>query len=249
MVSRSALEQIVLNLVVNARDAMSEGGKLTLMVSNEGDDVQLSVSDTGVGIPTEVAKRVFEPFFTTKAKGTGLGLATIHRLLSQFGGTVSLESTVGVGTTFRVRFRKIEEPAQVSTPPRVTAEPCLDGRSKRILLAEDDPGVRKALGQMLVLDGYDVTTVADGDEALAMLPMMHRFGCVVTDISMRHVNGDELAEQLAIAYPNMPVLIMSGNREPRPATNGAPRLFLPKPFPDAELRRALREVTQTAHVS
>lgn len=245
MASRSALEQIVLNLVVNARDAMADGGKLTLTVSDEGEHVQLSVSDTGAGIPPEVSQRIFEPFFTTKAKGTGLGLATIQRLLTQFGGTISLETKLGVGTTFRVRFQKIPTPADGPTPPPVSPEPVLDVRAKRILLAEDDPGIRKALGQMLVLEGYDVTTVADGDEALAMLPMMHRFGCVVTDISMRHVNGDDLADQLALACPTIPVLIMSGNREPKAAANGAPRMFLPKPFPEVELRRALREVLHT----
>lgn len=245
MVSRTALEQIVLNLVVNARDAMQEGGKLTLAVSDEGASVQLSVTDTGTGIPPEVAARVFEPFFTTKAKGTGLGLATIHRLLAQFGGTIALESELGVGTTFRVRFPKIPAPTDAAAAP-APVDPATDGRTQRVLLAEDDPGVRKALGQMLTLAGYDVTTVADGDEALAMLPMMHRFGCVVTDISMRHLNGDDLADKLAVECPTIPVLIMSGNREPKPAPNGARRLFLPKPFPHADLKRALREVTHGA---
>lgn len=243
MASRAALEQIVLNLVVNARDAMPSGGKLSIRLTDEGETVRVSVSDTGVGIPPEVAQRIFEPFFTTKTNGTGLGLATIQRLLTQFGGNITVESEVGVGTTFHIGFPKIPAPARgqiddlapLSAPPRV-------GVGKRILLAEDDPAVRKALTQMLSLDGYDVTAVADGDEALAMLPIIDRFACVVTDISMRHVDGDELADKLGTASVTVPVLILSGNREPKPDAGNLRRVFLPKPLTHDDLRRALHDI-------
>lgn len=242
-VSRSALEQIVLNLVVNARDAMPNGGTLTLTLQGAGERVELTVADTGVGIPPDVMARMFEPFFTTKAKGTGLGLATIRRLITEFGGDITVESKLGVGTTFQVSFPKVEPPAKPIIAPSPEGLE-VSARATRVLLVEDDPGVRKALSQALVLEGYDITAVADGDEALVLLPMLSRFGCVITDISMRHVSGDDVADRLAVECPDLPVLIMSGNREPRESPHGVRHVFLAKPVLLADLCRAIRDVTE-----
>jgi signal transduction histidine kinase/CheY-like chemotaxis protein len=244
--SPSAIEQILLNLVVNARDAMPNGGKLQLRVAREGVHVVLSVKDTGVGISTDIQDRIFEPFFTTKSHGTGLGLATIRQLATQYGGTVEVRSELGKGTTFLVSFLKVPAPvdrenAQLATQLERTGPASARGR---ILLVEDDPMVRKTLSQMLILDGYDVTAVADGDEALAILSAVDAFACVVTDISMRRVDGDVLAHRLRVSHPKLPVIIVSGNREMPTHESGPTRLFIEKPVAHADLRAAIRRVIE-----
>jgi len=247
--SRPALEQILLNLAVNARDAMPSGGTFELSVTHQADQVVLSARDAGVGMSAAVQSRIFEPFFTTKANGTGLGLATVLQLTTNYGGHVELESEPGRGTTFRLSFPRVPAPERApSETPRRSASlgPWAAKRSERgrILVVEDDPLVRQTLMQMLSRDGYDVTGVADGEEALAVVAVTEGLTCVVTDISMRHMAGDELASRLGTTRPALPVVIISGNREPSPAGGTGPlRQFLPKPVSQEALRAAIERVT------
>ena len=249
LASRPALEQILLNLAVNARDAMPSGGTFELSVTRHADQVVLSARDTGIGISAELQSRIFQPFFTTKANGTGLGLATVWQLTTQYGGRVGLESEPGHGTTFRLSFPAIPAPEQRPSeapqrPAGVDARSAKHPRRGRILLVEDDPLVRQTLMNMLSRDGYDVTAVADGEEALAVIAATEELTCVVTDISMRRMPGDELASRLATSEPALPVVIISGNREPSPASGPGPaRQFLPKPVSHAALGAAIERVT------
>jgi len=248
--SHAALEQILLNLVVNARDAMPQGGSLRLSTSVEGDRVVLSVKDTGIGMSTEVRARVFDPFFTTKNTGTGLGLATTLQLVTQHAGRIQIQSEPGQGSVFHISFPKVAAPAgwlqsSLPTPTLATL-----GGGRRILVVEDDPLVRRALTRMLTLDGYDVTAVQDGDEALSLAgTIAPSLTCVVTDVSMRRIDGVTLATRLGQEYAALPVILISGNKEPALAQmKGSPREFLPKPVTHAELRDAIRRVTQPRHV-
>jgi signal transduction histidine kinase/CheY-like chemotaxis protein len=245
--SRPALEQILLNLAVNARDAMPNGGEFELSVSHAGDRVVLTARDTGVGMSEEVRSRIFEPFYTTKASGTGLGLATVMQLTDHYGGSIELESEPGRGTTFRLSFPRVPAPdGSPEDAPRRPQSLALwtekPKQSGRVLVVEDDALVRNTLVQMLVREGYDVSAVADGDEALAVVAVTEGLSCVVTDISMRRMAGDVLASRLATTHPELPVVIISGNREPSLLPEGGSpprRAFLPKPVSHEELTQAL----------
>jgi len=244
--SRPALEQIVLNLAVNARDAMPGGGTFELSVRQQADQIVLSARDTGVGISTELQGKVFEPFFTTKASGTGLGLATVTQLTTHYHGRIELESAPGRGTTFRLSFPKL--PTPLGPPAALEGKPAaLDPWSAegpprgRILVVEDDALVRQTLIRILTRDGYDVTAVADGEEALAVVKTSEDLACVVTDISMRRMAGEVLASHLSTTHPKLPVVLISGNRAPALAADtGAPRQFLPKPVSAEELCAAIQ---------
>jgi signal transduction histidine kinase/CheY-like chemotaxis protein len=239
---RSAFEQIVLNLAVNARDAMPNGGKLEIAVDAVGDNVVLSVSDTGVGMSPEVQNRVFEPFFTTKPAGTGLGLATTRELTTRYQGDIAIESSPGSGTVFKLSFPRVAAPEDKSeTGLKAPLDNQIAQSSPRIVLVEDDPLVRRALTRMLMLDGYEVTPVQDGDEALSLiLTAPGSIACVVTDVSMRRMDGVTLALRLGELRPTLPVVIVSGNREPSPGVlQGQLREFLPKPVTHEALREAI----------
>ncbi|HKO92843.1 MAG TPA: ATP-binding protein [Polyangiaceae bacterium] len=247
--SRPALEQIVLNLAVNARDAMPGGGIFELAAKQQEDRIVLSARDTGVGINADVQSRVFEPFFTTKATGTGLGLATVMQLTTHYEGRIELESQPGQGTTFRLSFPRLPPPAgRAADSERKSALGTWSAERPsrgRILVVEDDVLVRQTLIRILSRDGYDVTAVADGEEALAVVKTTEELACVVTDISMRRMAGDVLASQLSTSHPRLPVVIISGNRTPAPAADtGAPRQFLPKPVSANALSQAIQSVTQ-----
>jgi two-component system, cell cycle sensor histidine kinase and response regulator CckA len=248
--SRSALEQILLNLAVNAREAMPDGGVLELTVHASGDRVVLSVRDGGVGMDAELQTRIFEPFFTTKPTGTGLGLATIRQLVTQHGGEIEVESAAGQGSTFRVSFPRVPAPDTHATPrPAEASSTTAIGGTRergRIVLAEDDALVRTALSRLLTHAGYEVIAVQDGVEALALLEGAAELPlCVVTDVSMRRMDGTSLAEQLAEKRPCLPVILISGNQQPALATgSGSPREFLPKPVTRDELCAAIRRLTK-----
>jgi two-component system, cell cycle sensor histidine kinase and response regulator CckA len=248
--SRSALEQILLNLAVNARDAMPGGGSFELSVVHEGERVVLAARDTGIGMSEEVRSRVFEPFFTTKATGTGLGLATVMHLTQHYGGTLELESAPGKGSTFRLSFPRVAAPADAAAdaagrPVSIAPWPTKSRRSGRVLVVEDDALVRHTFVQMLARDGYDVTAVADGDEALAVIGATEGLSCVVTDISMRRMAGDVLAARLAETHPALPVVIISGNREPSlDVTPSAKRHFLQKPVSHDELVAVIERLSR-----
>jgi PAS domain S-box-containing protein len=247
---RGQIEQVIMNLAVNSRDAMPCGGKLTLETSNgvlteadaarhryvvPGPCVMLQVSDTGMGMDAEVQSHIFEPFFTTKGKGkgTGLGLATVYGIVKQSGGYIWLESESGKGTKFNIclpRAEGVDEEAVRETvkPVRRAAGP------QTILLVEDEPSLRKLTRRTLVEAGYTVLEAADATEAMEVA---RRSGSPVdillTDIVMPGMNGHELAGQLSPGRPDMKVLFMSGYTDGAVATHGVLKpgtTILRKPF-------------------
>jgi signal transduction histidine kinase/CheY-like chemotaxis protein len=243
MASRSGLEQILLNLAINAREAMPDGGKLRFELSATEAEVVLHATDTGLGMSDEVKARVFEPFFTTKTTGTGLGLATVHQLVDHYGGTIELESTLGKGTRFTVRFPRAPHKEPPASHPRATdlaSRPRATGPRGRILLAEDDALVRKALRRALEAGGYEVFAVEDGAQAVTALENEGAFDCIVSDIAMPNLDGEALAHHVAGTQPNLPMVLLSGNRQPSSALSPSlPRAFLMKPIGGEELRDAV----------
>ena len=255
------IEQVIMNLAVNARDAMPSGGNLTIETaefvadedyvqkhpgSSVGPQIVLAVTDTGVGIPRDVQSKIFEPFFTTKerGKGTGLGLSTVFGIVRQSGGHVGLTSEPGRGTTFKIYFPRCDEGAvpALAIPP---APPTLRG-SETLLLVEDDEQLR-LLGQtILTRNGYQVIAAASGAEALAACATYGgRIDLLVTDVVMPHMNGRQLAERAVRVRPNLAVLYVSGYTDDTIVHHGVldPGIeFLQKPItPDALLRK-IREV-------
>ncbi len=249
------IEQVIMNLVVNARDAMPSGGKLTLETRNvdaptvaEADQppsqqVCLLVTDTGQGMSDEVQARLFEPFFTTKdvGKGTGLGLAVVHGIVQQSGGTVEVESTVGRGTTFKLFF-----PATASTAlvEHVDAEPAVNGGTETLLLVEDDDAVRKMAKIALEDAGYLVLAASGSADALKQAANHpSRVHLLVTDVLMPETTGHKLAELLRARLPGLPVLFMSGHTDDIGLREALPQAaFLQKPFTPASLTAKVREV-------
>jgi len=252
------LEQVVMNLVVNARDAMPQGGRLTLETGNveldeafarehvgvqPGPHVRLAVNDTGVGMDAATRARIFEPFFTTKpeGKGTGLGLATVFGIVAQSGGTIWVESEPGRGTTFTIYLPRV----RVTTAP---ASPVASAQAPRgtetVLLVEDDDGVRFVGEDALRRLGYHVLPARNGEEALrASAAHAGRIAILVTDIVMPGMSGPDLHARLAVERPDMKVLFLSGyapdavvrNRILDPST-----AFLEKPFGPEALARKVR---------
>jgi PAS domain S-box-containing protein len=240
---RNKLEQVVLNAAANAVAAMPDGGRLTLSteVSRETGQVSLSISDTGCGMEPSVAARAFEPFFTTKGRGrgTGLGLATAYGVVSDAGGRIALESAVGVGTTLRICM----PPAETAAPSTLVRRPTAGGR---VLVVEDEEGVRDIVCRILRRAGYEVQAAPDPAEALRMV----REGAVdmdvlVTDIIMPGMSGTQLAAELRRARPDLPVLFMSGYTSgPAPGGQELPSdaPLLHKPFQTDHLLNALHRV-------
>jgi len=246
LATRTGFEQILLNLAVNARDAMGRGGTLRFELRENQGRVLLTASDSGTGMPPEVQARMFEPFYTTKATGTGLGLSTVRQLVQHFSGIIEVDSRAGEGTTFRLSFPALEvglRPRASSSRIAQVKAPALAPRG-RILLAEDEALIRRALVRSLTLAGYDVTAVADGEEALSVLRSTHDLVCVVTDLSMPRVDGEELTRNVRGRFPNLPMVLLSGNREPPLDLDLGPHgRFLTKPASHRELLDAIVEVT------
>jgi two-component system CheB/CheR fusion protein len=252
----SQLGQVILNLVINAREAMPNGGSMKIRTANveldeeftrnrigvtPGPYVMLEIADTGVGITDEVKQHIFEPFFTTKpvGKGTGLGLATVYAVAKQSGGDVVVESEPGKGTTMRVYFPVTEQPAEPIENRPKPAEP-LTG-TETILLAEDDAGVRRLVAEILRDLGYTVLEAGDGPEALE-LARSQPVDLLVTDLVMPKMNGQELARRLREEQPGVRAMFISGYApdEVGPAPPGD--VFLPKPFSRDELAGKIREL-------
>jgi len=248
MASRSGLEQILLNLAINAREAMPDGGTLRFELSTLKDAVVLRAKDSGVGMSEELKARIFEPFFTTKVTGTGLGLATVKQLVDHYGGTIELESTLGQGTEFTMRFPRAPEREAPASDPSATDEPSrprATGSRGRLLLAEDDALVRKALRRALEAGGYEVHAVEDGAQAVTALEKEDAFDCIVSDIAMPNLDGEALAQHVALTQPDLPMVLLSGNRQPMSAlAPGLPRTFLMKPIGGEELRDAVARVIE-----
>jgi PAS domain S-box-containing protein len=258
-VDRGQIEQVLMNLVVNARDAMPWGGRVVVESGNvqldeawaaahpgakPGPHVRLTVTDTGHGMSREVQQRIFEPFFTTKEKhkGTGLGLSTVLGIVEQSGGGVLVTSEVGKGTTFEVYLPRTDRAAEVksSVPP-----PASRGTEK-ILLVEDDELVRRTIRVILTRQGYRVLEAQNAGEAL-MLSEKHagKIDLLLTDVVMPVINGREVAERLLQARPGMKVLYMSGYTEHAIVHHGvldAGIAFIPKPVTPAALAQKIREV-------
>jgi CheY-like chemotaxis protein len=238
----SQLEQVMMNLVLNARDAIAGAGRITLDVDVVVRDgrrwVALTVEDTGAGMNAEVARHVFEPFFTTKGagKGTGLGLAVVAGVVQSHGGSVDVTSRPGEGSRFTVYLPE-SSGAGVRPAPAPRAARDLRG-NEHILVADDDVGVRVLVERVLTAAGYRVTLAADGGEALGLLARHPDVRLVLSDIVMPGVRGDELARRLA---GRVPVLLVSGYAPAQVDVDPAAHV-LAKPFGSKELLTRVREV-------
>jgi two-component system cell cycle sensor histidine kinase/response regulator CckA len=257
------LEQVLVNLAVNARDAMPDGGTLAIETdavtidehyatlhpgAHPGDYVRLRVSDTGTGMSKDTVDRAFEPFFTTKPKGqgTGLGLATIYGIVTKAGGHVQIYSELGTGTTITVLLPRadadaVERPAPAA-PPRA-------GRGETILLVEDEPSLRAVTERILVRAGYRVLTAPDGAEAITVAAHHDRIDLLLTDVVMPHMPGSELAQHLCAARPGLPVVFLSGYAEPilNARTDLSPDVtLLTKPVTELALLAAVADTLDAA---
>lgn len=243
-VPRVGLEQIILNLAVNARDAMPSGGTFRAKVTVTGDRVQLLVSDTGVGMREADKKRIFEPFFSTKATGTGLGLSTVKQQVESSSGTIDVESEPARGAAFRITFPRAVSPEEEDRPSSsklVSRRPRIAGR---VVLVEDEPLVRRATGRVLSSGGYEVLAFADGEEALALCRTSQNISCVITDLVMPRLDGETLARELGLLRPDLPLIMMSGNREPAPELlQRSLSRYLTKPVSAQHLLDAIGELT------
>jgi CheY-like chemotaxis protein/two-component sensor histidine kinase len=255
------IEQIIMNLAVNARDAMPQGGKLTIETTNvhldeeyakshiaviPGPYVMLAVSDTGMGMDQQTQARIFEPFFTTKVagKGTGLGLSTVYGIVKQSGGNIWVYSELGRGTTFKIYLPRVDEGAQ-KFERRVEAKGALKG-SETVLLAEDEEAVRTLARQLLEMYGYQVLEAANGGAALLICERHQEpIHLLITDVIMPEMSGRELADRLAQLRPDMKVLFMSGytdNAIVHQRVLDEWANFIQKPFPTDALARKVRNV-------
>jgi PAS domain S-box-containing protein len=261
-VDRGQIEQILLNLVLNARDAMPEGGKLMLETCNvdlddsyvathldsePGSYVMMAVSDTGTGMSESVKGMMFEPFFTTKeaGRGTGLGLSSVYGIVKQSGGSINVYSEQGMGTTFRIYFPRAEaQAARGRETPRAPDPESLRG-SEGVLLVEDEDSVRKFSLQALEAQGYRVHTAGNGREALKRLEAApSAIQLIITDVVMPDMGGHALAERVRSILPGLPIVFISGYTEISMAHRGliqAGELFLQKPFSPIDLAIKVRE--------
>jgi two-component system, cell cycle sensor histidine kinase and response regulator CckA len=254
------LGQVVLNLVVNARDAMPNGGKLTIATSNctlnenstptrtgqaAGDYVMLSVSDTGCGITDEVQARMFETFFTTKpeGKGTGLGLATCQTIVQQSGGHIEFDSEVGRGTTFRVYLPRADQPLEFADEP--TRGGTLPRGTETLLVVEDEPSLRNLTARLLETQGYVVLRANSGQDGLRVA-REHKgppLRLVVTDVIMPEMGGTMMVERLAATYPDLKILYTSGYTDSGIEAQcqfNSNIAFLAKPYTPVRLTRKVR---------
>jgi signal transduction histidine kinase/CheY-like chemotaxis protein len=258
----SQLEQVVLNLGVNARDAMPRGGKLIIRTDNvtldgesarqissslrPGDYVVLSVTDTGAGMDAETMSHIFEPFFTTKGpgKGTGLGLATVYGIVRQTGGGISVESEPAKGSTFRIYLPQESRPIDTSRVQLIPVEKTKNFET--VLVVEDEDIVRELVCEVLEDQGYNVLCAPDGIEALRAAENYDgQIHLLVTDVIMPHMNGHELAGKLSELRPEMKILYVSGYSDNDIGDHGVldPRYeLLQKPFTPQTLARKIRDV-------
>ena len=256
------LEQVIMNLVVNARDAMPQGGTITVETNNidldskyadlhpavvAGPYVQVVVSDTGMGIDAETKARIFEPFFTTKSRGTGLGLSTVYGIVKQCGGSILVYSEPGQGAAFKVYLPAVAE--------SVTAEhsaPVVDpgGGSETVLVAEDEAAYRELIQEVLAAKGYNVLLAEDGQQALTMVRgLSGKIDVLLTDSVMPSARGAVLAAEMKKLFPRIKIILMSGYTDRALTTDGASvnaNLFLQKPFTTATLLKSIREVLESA---
>ncbi len=254
------LEQVLMNLVVNAKDAMPQGGKISVRTASvtlddsyrpentfikRGPYVMITVSDNGHGMDRETQARIFEPFFTTKekGKGTGLGLSTVYGIIKQSGGYVFVQSELNRGTTFTIYFPRVDEPSEAIGT--ASAPVAAVGGSETILLVEDEESVRQLVRETLVARGYRVLEAENGSAALTLAAAHpETIHLVVTDVVMPGLSGHELAQQLLASRPGVKVLYLSGYAEDAINTSATrpQKAFLQKPFTLQSLSRKVREV-------
>jgi signal transduction histidine kinase len=254
------VEQVVMNLVVNARDAMPQGGRLTVETADAtldeaatadtpdarpGDYVMLSVTDTGTGMSPDVRARIFEPYFTTKevGKGTGLGLSTAYGIVRQSEGFIAVSSELGLGTTFRVYLPRAEAPQETIDPAAAERMPT---GNEHILLVEDDPSVRRLSKELLTRLGYSITEAASGRAGLALgSDDTRHFDMALCDVILGDMSGPAVVEALSALRPSIRVLYMSGYTDEAIVRTGVldeGRPFLQKPFTPMQLAKRIREV-------
>jgi two-component system cell cycle sensor histidine kinase/response regulator CckA len=254
------VEQVIMNLVVNSRDAMPRGGRLVIETSNThldpayasrhpdarpGPYVMLSVADTGVGMSHNVLSRIFEPFFTTKdaGKGTGLGLSTVYGIVRQSDGHIVVESAPGAGAIFRVFFPRIDETVMMTeTPTPYIAQ----GGYETVLLVEDDDAVRELTRQILEMNGYKVLEAHSANEALTICRTYAGvIACVLADVVMPQISGPDMVRQLVDIRPRLKAVYMSGYNDhqllPQTAHTEQP-VLLNKPFTPEMLAKTVRSV-------
>jgi two-component system cell cycle sensor histidine kinase/response regulator CckA len=258
------IEQVLMNLVVNARDAMADGGKLTIETSNvqldeeyaahhvavkSGPYVRLAVTDTGCGMDEQTKTQVFEPFFTTKkvGKGTGLGLSTVYGIVKQSGGNIWVHSELGRGTTFEIHLPRELSVKMTSTRLRAIVEQATG--TETILVVEDEEAMRRVVTRSLEASGYKVLAAATGDEALRMSEQYDgEIHLLLTDVVMPRMSGKLLAQELVKARPTVMVLYMSGYADNAFIRNGVIEEgmhFIGKPFTVIDLAHKVREALGT----
>ena len=261
------LEQVLMNLIVNARDAIPEGGALVIETSDvtldemdagapagavSGDYVTLTVNDTGCGIETAIQSRIFEPFFTTKepGKGTGLGLSTAHGIVTQSGGYIAMHSEPGLGANFKVYLPRVKAGPEANVT-QASARTVTRGAGT-ILLVEDDDGVRTTATRVLERAGYTIYSAANGGEAVAIHDRIgHRIDLLLTDMIMPEMSGGELVTRIREREPNVAVLVMSGYTEQtslRQSLIDSGSVFIQKPFTPEGLTAKVREALNTTAI-
>jgi len=258
------IEQVIMNLVVNSKDAMPDGGKITIQTENAdlskdelgrehsyihpGSYVVLSVSDSGHGMDRETQARIFEPFFTTKekGKGTGLGLSTVYGIVKQSGGYILVDSQPRQGTTFRIYLPRVEEVAEAAG--HVPVRQAQNGGSETVLLVEDEESVRQLVRETLEAQGYKILEAENGEEALQIANTHSDIDMLITDVVMPGMGGRELSARLCASHPHTKLLYLSGYTEDAIVHEGVldpGTAFLQKPFTLQTLARKVREVLGT----
>ncbi|MBA2481166.1 MAG: response regulator [Planctomycetes bacterium] len=258
------MEQVVMNLVLNARDAMPAGGRIALRTRIEhlsqpkdgqpdsipaGTWVTLAIQDDGQGIDSAVIPRIFEPFFTTKEgdKSTGLGLSTVFGIVQQNKGHIHVESAAGAGTTFTIYLQRQDQ--KEATPTKLESSEAQRG-SETILLVDDEAHVSSILAEVLTENGYRVLTTASGEQAITLLSQRgDSIDLVITDLKMPGINGYELARRIRATHPDMKVVLISGHVDDtmeQERDQGGISAFLPKPFTSQVLTKTIRDVFKQA---
>ena len=260
LVDPTQIEMIVLNLAINARDAMDVGGRLIVLTRNvtisgargrpeepePGDYVMVAVSDTGTGMPPEVLERVFEPFFTTKGvgKGSGLGLSQVLGFAKQSGGGVSIETEPGKGTTVKVFLPRAKGVQQDASASLLADGLRATGKGGTVLIVDDDELVRDTTAHMLEQLGYRVVQAGSGGAALEILDSRRKLDLLIVDFAMPGMNGVELAKLAATKRPQLPILMATGFADHSAIQHLAAEQVLTKPFSEAELAQRVRRALE-----
>jgi CheY-like chemotaxis protein len=240
---RGQIEQVILNLCVNARDAIAESGAITIEVATDGRQASLVVADSGHGITPEVRDHIFEPFFTTKdvGKGTGLGLATVYGIVEQHGGSIDVESEPGRGSRFRILLPLSDQQSTSDQPDDPAAMPRGD---ETILVAEDEDSLRDLMARVLRNAGYRVLTASDGEDAVALHGQHPEIDLVVMDVVMPRLGGRSAAREMQRRRPDLPVVFVTGHPG-RPGADDEQLLdgddVLMKPFSSSALLGRVRD--------